>query len=1533
MCRVVVVAAVLVTCATPLYCMETRDQERVNYKETRSYIRKATLRVPADGTGTAAGMASERVYGQLNGLIFQANELMEDLEDLESVSLEKKKLCYNELKSLRVDIFSLNSELIALKGDAFKEETDKAVTAVLDGAKATLKAVERSIDETVDDEKKHDGLLMKQEAKRKAAEATSRKFAYDKVLKEVIDLINILVVRYDISKDGEILTEDIVLKRKEMKHAYAADYDRIKVLIDRLLSFTDVVVDGKEVVINAQIVKVSGLTSSKLAFEEKLIQDLETFDLTDEKLRLATQSKVNIGHFSGSLEKGMDFYTFKSKFLRSYSKFPKSSLVERLVDNHLAGIAKECVGSLDDLEAIWKRLRDNFGNIDMLLDYQFTKINQLGPMRNQKSYEQKRHFLQSLINSIQDVTDVATEHSLLGVLKFGDQLQKIVELLEPHMQNNWYKMLAEDDVRKEERWDRLLEFLTSELKIVQIRAIECSSSKSEKNQNNRDSSAKEKDIPSRSYVGGAVNLIATENCKLCGDKHLNPSINFVLCKKFLQLGIKKRTDLVRRKKCCFQCLDGQTGFRETDHKWKCTNRWVCRNEFHDTFDKKMHFLLCGRHTDDPQNRELYEQFKKDVLTDDWQKELHSSVYLCRALSTGAAKKIAAVEEEDVVVPSDELASEAGDGEYPDALDFGTPTYILQPVPFNNRIFNLLFDTACVGFVCRESAVDALPETHKQNTKRGPIFINGVGGAQVKSDRGEYSIKLPAHNKRLVKFTGMCLNMITGQLPPYPVREARKDVVKHYVNNVEGAMESDLPMVPLFVGGDTDGLVGIQFNYFFPRLVHILPTGLAIYKSLFTGVDNTRGCIGGSHEIFRQCERQFFETTSNVVEFKVFLQRQVELFNTGMRVCLDHDSFTQSLRDEECVDINGVEGVAVDDCSTAHIVRNENAYDNVLVVNSDGMQMEDVLENTDVVQYEKLYGIAVVDEEKADVTPLVMSVVKTERLDKNKNETKNINKINTLQHNTTTQIQHKTNEHKCWKCRWCTDCHHAVVLTIAKIKQAEMVDSAGSCIEFRCPKCRNCTDCRKGESIEKISFKSEREQAMIDSSVIVDIEKKLSIATLPFMYDPEEKLSSNRKIALKVYKGQVKKLATNPAAREAVILSEGKLQTAGHVNWCENLDPGVRERMKEGVVHFLPWRVAYNENSTTTPVRLVFDASAVTEGGFAMNHLLALGINSINSLLEIWLRWRVWLVAIHTDVTKMYNVVKLMEKHWKYQKYLFDYDLDPAREPSDKVITTLIYGVRSSGNQAQVAMRRVAEILKEKFPVAAEAVMHDIYVDDCATGAVSMEKAEDLAADISELISFGGFGTKGVTMSGKPPLPKLSKDGKSINVAGQKWYPEEDRIQLSGGPLNFSKKVRGRKVKSEDSAKIPDKLTMKICAGKNAEVFDISGLLLPITCAFKIDLHQLHLSSYSWDDGLSDKDRETWVKHFEVMGQLDTLSWTRAVIPSDAIDMKMQLIGTGDASQDLACSACYIRFKRKDGSWSCQLFLAKSKVVTKDTTLP
>ena len=166
---------------------------------------------------------------------------------------------------------------------------------------------------------------------------------------------------------------------------------------------------------------------------------------------------------------------------------------------------------------------------------------------------------------------------------------------------------------------------------------------------------------------------------------------------------------------------------------------------------------------------------------------------------------------------------------------GTPAYILQPYLFDGNVYNIMFDTGCLKFVSRNSAIDTLPDTHKENTIKGPLVISGVGCQAVVSDYGEYSVKLPIHDGTLVKFTGVSLGVITGAMPPYPVKEASKVIANDYV--ASGGKESDLPDVPVCVGGETDFLIGLQYNYYQPRLVHILTTGLAIYKSPFVGVDN------------------------------------------------------------------------------------------------------------------------------------------------------------------------------------------------------------------------------------------------------------------------------------------------------------------------------------------------------------------------------------------------------------------------------------------------------------------------------------------------------------------------------------------------------------------------------------------------------------------------------------------------------------------------------------------------------------------------
>lgn len=99
-------------------------------------------------------------------------------------------------------------------------------------------------------------------------------------------------------------------------------------------------------------------------------------------------------------------------------------------------------------------------------------------------------------------------------------------------------------------------------------------------------------------------------------------------------------------------------------------------------------------------------------------------------------------------------------------------------------------------------------------------------------------------------------------------------------------------------------------------------------------------------------------------------------------------------------------------------------------------------------------------------------------------------------------------------------------------------------------------------------------------------------------------------------------------------------------------------------------------------------------------------------------------------------------------------------------------------------------------------------------------------------------------------------------------------------------------------------------GKEAELFNICGLISPFVSRFKIDLHDLVTSSYGWDDPISEVEREKWITNFQMMSSISDVLWPRVVIPNDAESTEMELIGTGDASQHIACSACYVRLNRR-----------------------
>ena len=70
-----------------------------------------------------------------------------------------------------------------------------------------------------------------------------------------------------------------------------------------------------------------------------------------------------------------------------------------------------------------------------------------------------------------------------------------------------------------------------------------------------------------------------------------------------------------------------------------------------------------------------------------------------------------------------------------------------------------------------------------------------------------------------------------------------------------------------------------------------------------------------------------------------------------------------------------------------------------------------------------------------------------------------------------------------------------------------------------------------------------------------------------------------------------------------------------------------------------------------------------------------------------------------------------------------------------------------------------------------------------------------------------------------------------------------------------------------------------------------------------------------------------------MKKIGNLKFHRAIIPADAVNLKIHSVGTADASNQIACAAIYARSWRRDRSYSCQLIFSKTKIIPDGLSQP
>ena len=78
------------------------------------------------------------------------------------------------------------------------------------------------------------------------------------------------------------------------------------------------------------------------------------------------------------------------------------------------------------------------------------------------------------------------------------------------------------------------------------------------------------------------------------------------------------------------------------------------------------------------------------------------------------------------------------------------------------------------------------------------------------------------------------------------------------------------------------------------------------------------------------------------------------------------------------------------------------------------------------------------------------------------------------------------------------------------------------------------------------------------------------------------------------------------------------------------------------VYYMPMHVV-RKSSTTTKIRIVFDASAKTSTGTSLNEQFMIGHTVHSQLIDVLLRFRNFKIAMTTDVSRMYHAVLLTEE--------------------------------------------------------------------------------------------------------------------------------------------------------------------------------------------------------------------------------------------------------------------------------------------------
>ena len=136
---------------------------------------------------------------------------------------------------------------------------------------------------------------------------------------------------------------------------------------------------------------------------------------------------------------------------------------------------------------------------------------------------------------------------------------------------------------------------------------------------------------------------------------------------------------------------------------------------------------------------------------------------------------------------------------------------------------------------------------------------------------------------------------------------------------------------------------------------------------------------------------------------------------------------------------------------------------------------------------------------------------------------------------------------------------------------------------------------------------------------------------------------------------------------------------------------------------------HKSTSSTTKLRIVFDASCKSSSGVSLNDTLAVGPMLHPTLEQILLKFRTYRVALNGDISKMYREILLCPEDQQYHRFLWREK--PDQEVRDYCMKRVTFGVASSPYVAVRCLQQASIGFGKDYPLAQKHICESFYVDD------------------------------------------------------------------------------------------------------------------------------------------------------------------------------------------------------------------------------